>query len=121
MIAAKCKACGKVYFPRRVICTECFSEELEEVALSREATLHTFTVVHIGVKGFATPYILAWVTFPEGVRIVSQLDCSVEDAERLKPGQKLTFVVGKLKEKDDGTEVMGYQFRPVFEDGENGL
>lgn len=119
MIASKCKKCGKVYFPKREICIECFGEELEEVELSREADLYTFTVVHIGVKGFQTPYILAWVTFPEGVRIVSQLDCHLDDAERLVPGQKLEFVVGKLSNMDDGSEIIGYKFKPIFEKGED--
>ena len=30
--------------------------------------------MHIGVKGFETPYILGWVDLPERIRLITQID-----------------------------------------------
>lgn len=113
LIASRCRKCGKVFFPSREFCTECYASDMEELRL-KDAELHTYTVVHIGVKGFETPYILAWVTFPEGPRIVAQLDFQPEEADKLHTGQKLKVVFDRLRTMDDGTEIMGYKFKPVF-------
>ena len=116
--ASRCKACGQVYFPARDFCTECYSGDMEEIAL-KEGELHVYTVVYIGVKGFETPYILAWVKFPEGPRIVAQIDFPPERAQELRTGMKLRAVYGKLRTLEDGREVMGYRFRPVFDEEES--
>lgn len=115
LIASRCKKCGHVYFPARDFCTECYSDDMERIAL-REGELHVYTVVYIGVKGFETPYILAWVTFPEGPRIVAQLDFPAERAGELYTGVKLRTVYGRLRTLEDGREIMGYRFKPVFEE-----
>lgn len=114
LVATRCRKCQKVFFPKRPFCTECLSEEMEEIALSSEATLYTYTVVHIGVRGFKTPYILGWIQFPEGTRIVSQIDYDPEKTFNLYPGQKLKLVIGILRTLDDNTEIVGYKFKPVF-------
>ena len=112
--ASRCPKCGKYFFPAREFCTECYCEQMEPAALSREGELYTYTVVSIGVKGFPTPYILAWITFPEGPRIVAQVDCDPEQAGRLRTGMKMRLEVGCLRVLEDGTEVMGYKFKPLF-------
>lgn len=114
LIASKCKECGKVFFPSRDFCTECYCKDLEEIRLT-EAELHVYSVVYIGVKGFPTPYILAWVTFAEGVRIVAQLDFPAEEADKLHVGQKLVVTYGCLRTLENGTQVFGYKFKPVFD------
>ena len=112
--ASRCPKCGKYFFPAREFCTECYCEQMESVPLSREGELYTYTVVSIGVKGFPTPYILAWITFPEGPRIVAQVEFDPEQADRLYTGMKMRLEVGCLRVLEDGTEVMGYKFKPLF-------
>ena len=114
LIASRCKSCGRVFFPNRDFCTECYSTDMEDVKL-KDAQIHVFSVVYIGVKGFPTPYILAWVTFEEGVRIVAQLDWPAEEANKLHVGQNLKVTYGVLRVLEDGTQVCGYKFRPVFD------
>lgn len=113
IIAARCKNCGQVYFPAREMCTECYSHDVEQISLT-DAEIHIHSVVNIGVKGFKTPYILAWVTFEEGIRMVAQIDYPAEEADKLHTGQKLKVSYGCLRELEDGTQVMGYKFKPVF-------
>jgi benzoylsuccinyl-CoA thiolase BbsA subunit len=86
---------------------------MEEIGLSNHATLYTRTVVHIGVKGFETPYILGWVDLPEQVRLVTQIDFDPQKASELHSGHKLELVIGKLRSLPDGTEIVGYKYRPV--------
>ena len=109
----KCSKCGKEHFPSRPLCTECFGEELEPMALCREGTIYSFTVVHLGVKGFKTPYVLAWVDLGQS-RLAAQLLWDAERAAELQPGQKVRLSVDVLREAPDGTELVGYKFEPVF-------
>ncbi|MHA1208926.1 MAG: Zn-ribbon domain-containing OB-fold protein [Candidatus Freyarchaeota archaeon] len=46
MLGIKCSECGRVYFPPRAICPDCFVEMTEFVELSGEGTLAGFTVVN---------------------------------------------------------------------------
>jgi len=113
LLASRCSECGKVYFPPKQFCAECMNEQMDEIGLSNQATLYTSTVVHIGVKGFETPYILGWVDLPEQVRLVTQIEFEPQRASELHSGQKLELVVGKLRSLPDGTEIVGYKYRPV--------
>ena len=39
---AKCKGCGKVYFPPRLICPECQSKEFEHIQLKKDGKVLYF-------------------------------------------------------------------------------
>jgi uncharacterized OB-fold protein len=115
LAASRCPKCAKVFFPKKDFCPLCMEEHMDEMALSSEGSLYTFTIVHIGVKGFKTPYVLGWVEFPkEKVRIAAQIVTDpLEAPQRLKSGQKVRLDVGALRTMDDGTEIVGYRYRPV--------
>lgn len=113
LLASRCKQCGKIYFPRKQFCPECMNETMEETALSSEGRLYTSTVVHIGMKGFATPYILGWVDIPGQTRLATQIEYDPAKASELQPGQKLELVIGKVRTLEDGTEIVGYKYKPV--------
>jgi uncharacterized OB-fold protein len=117
LAATKCPKCGKVYFPQKNFCPLCvYDEGMEEIALSNEGKLYTSSTVYLGVKGFKTPYVLGWVEFPEEkIRIAAQIDIEPEQAaEKLKPGQEVRLNIGKLRTLDDGTEIIGYRYKPVI-------
>jgi uncharacterized OB-fold protein len=113
LVASQCKKCGRIYFPRKPFCPECMSETMEDVALPNEGSLYTSTVVHIGVKGFVTPYILGWVDIPGQIRLVTQIDHDPLKYADLRSGQSLSLVIGTLRTLDDGTEIVGYKYKPV--------
>ena len=115
LAASKCPSCGKVYFPQKDFCPLCVVREMAAVALGDSAVLYTFTVVHMGVKGFKTPYVLGWVEYPEEkLRIAAQILTDPETAAQvLRTGQKLALNVGVLRTLEDGTEVIGYRYEPV--------
>ena len=101
---SRCVKCGKLHFPKTTLCTNCYSEEMEDAALDRQGTIYTFTTVYIGVKGFKTPYMLAWIDLNDS-RLAAQLDWDAERKDEIKPGMKVELVVDVIKQDEDGTEV----------------
>jgi len=112
--AAKCKGCGKVHFPPRLVCSECKGTEFEPVVLPREAKLLSYTVQHVAPSEFAdeTPYVVGIIGFENGVSATAQIaDC---DPEKLKIGQKLRIEFRKVKEDGlAGVICYGYKAVPV--------
>jgi hypothetical protein len=71
----RCGACRKLHYYPRGVCPHCLSNDLSWERLRGTATLHTFTIVHRGQKGFPvpTPYVLAVVQLTEGPRMMTTL------------------------------------------------
>jgi hypothetical protein len=80
--AGKCKACGTVAYPSRLVCPSCQKTDFEPLRLSRHGTVVTYTVIHVGPDSFQmeAPYPLAIVETPEGARLMAQIaDCDPAD------------------------------------------
>jgi len=112
--AGKCKKCGKIHFPPRVICNGCRSKEFETVKLSREGKLITYTIIHVGPSQFVAqvPYAIGVVELKEGVKILSQItDC---DLTKLSTGMKLKIEFRKIQQEGDaGIICYGYKCVPA--------
>ncbi|MEU9330840.1 OB-fold domain-containing protein [Streptomyces canus] len=72
LVGSRCEGCGAAYFPRRLVCYECRSAELQEHLLSRRGTLYSWTTVHVS-SSRPTPYTVGYVDLPENVRIFTTL------------------------------------------------
>ncbi len=116
----RCKDCGKIHYPPRLICDKCYSRNLEPYRLSGEGEVISYTVVNRGATGFDayTPYIYAIVKLKEGIVVEAQItDVDLED---VYVGMPVEMVVRKLTEyRDDGLIVYGYKFRPKLEGVKN--
>jgi uncharacterized OB-fold protein len=112
---ARCLKCGKLHFPATTLCTSCYSEELETAPLDYAGTIYCSTTVYIGVKGFKTPYMLAWVDLNDS-RLAAQLDWDPARKDEIKPGMKVRMVCSVLRQDADGKEIVGYKFRPLFDE-----
>jgi uncharacterized protein len=115
LVASQCGDCGEIFFPQKTknICVNCQGERLKTIVLSRRGKIHSHTVVMQRPAQYrgTVPYALAWVEFPEGVRIESLLaDC---DFEKLRVGMVVELCIDKLHDEDGGTEVCTYKFKPV--------
>jgi uncharacterized OB-fold protein len=118
----KCKKCGHVAYPPRVLCPECYSEELEYIDLPKKGKVIVFTEQLRGVPlGFEAPLIHAWIDL--GVnsplkRILSRIiNCS---AGQLKEGDEVQFVVFdvpahpiEIKKETIMAERVFFAFEPV--------
>ena len=102
--ANKCKSCGAIYFPPRLICSECKNRELEPTKLVEKGKILSFTIIRVPPHQFVdqAPYAVGIVELDDGVKITGQIvDCDFED---MKIGLRVRI-----------------EFRKVFQDGESGI
>jgi len=103
-MTTKCKSCSRMSFPPRIVCPNCFSEDLEWVELSGKGRLYAFTQQDMGLR-FTKPDVIGVVELAEGVgKILTRIDADFED---LKIGQDVE--ISFLDEED----MAFHQFRPT--------
>lgn len=113
VVGARCRQCGTHFFPRRTVCAQCLSTDVEVVPLSTRGTLYTYTVVHQSTPEFATPYILAYGDLAEGVRVLAPVAGLGADALRI--GMALDLRVEAVRTDAQGRAVVGYRWYPAVE------
>jgi uncharacterized OB-fold protein len=120
LIGSKCRSCGESFFPARLCCRQCSSEDMEEIALSQTGTLYSFTTIRVKPPHYIgeVPYIVGIVELPEGERIRTLLtDCDQDSLEIGMEMELVIEVVGRttkpLGKIEAGTEVLGWKFRPL--------
>jgi len=119
LLSSKCNRCGYVAFPKRVDCPACMSKECsEEMELSREGTISTYSILHVAPSGGTAPYAVANVKLPEGPEIFSMLcdSDSPETAPRI--GARVRVAIGKIREDENGKSVMCYKFKVLAQSPE---
>jgi uncharacterized OB-fold protein len=115
LVGSKCKSCGQIYFPKKRVCPKCMTiDEMEEVELSRRGKIYSYTIAHVGPLEYA-PYAFGFVELPEGISIFTHFtDCEPFE-KKLKIDMEVELTLGKITTDEDGTEVIGWKFRPVKE------
>ena len=73
LIVGRCPSCQVSFFPPPDVCAVCMGTELSRVFLSRKGRLYSFTSVEVPPAGTPHPYLLGYVDFPEGVRILGRI------------------------------------------------
>jgi len=102
--ANKCKKCGLVFFPPRLICSQCQNREFEETKLAEKGKVLTFTIIRVPPRQFVdqAPYAVGIVELDDGVKLTGQIvDCDFED-----------LIIGKR---------VKIEFRKIFDEGEAGI
>ncbi len=111
--AAKCKKCGKVLFPPRLVCPSCRAREFDKININNSGRVETFTVIRVAPAPFVdqAPYPVAVVNLGDGVKILCQVaDC---DTEELKIGMDVRLEFRKIQsEGEDGIICYGYKCVP---------
>jgi uncharacterized OB-fold protein len=107
LVAGRCRACQAYSFPRAVVCTGCMSEDIEKVALGREGTLYSYSIVHQAPKGWKVPYALGYVDLAEGVRVLAHIDVP-KDAIAID--MPLRLGIGVVGSDPAGAPMMSYTF-----------
>ena len=111
--AYKCKKCGFVSFPPRLICPQCQNREFEETKLAEKGKVLTFTVIRVPPQQFVdqAPYAVGIVELDDGVKLTGQIvDCDFED---LKIGKRVKIEFRKIFDAGEaGILCYGYKFVP---------
>ena len=79
---AKCKACGALYFPRRLICRVCGSDAWAEETLHDAVIEESTSVVHVAGREDGVPRCLATVR-TAGPHLIVGLETPLPDGTRV--------------------------------------
>lgn len=113
LLGGRCPDCGHHFFPKRAICAGCGRAGLEEVTLSSRGKVWTYTVAHQAPPGAIVepPYVVAQVELPERVLIYTLVtDCRPED---VAIGMEVEIKPVKVREDEEGRDVLAFAFRPA--------
>ncbi|MCG6959076.1 Zn-ribbon domain-containing OB-fold protein [bacterium BMS3Abin03] len=108
--ASKCRSCGNVSFPPRLICPECKSREFETIKLSDEGKILTYTIIRVASDAFSkiTPFAIAVIAVDNGARLMTQIADSPID--KVKIGEKVKLVFRKIQDEGkSGLHCYGYK------------
>ena len=108
--ASKCRSCGNVSFPPRLICPECKSREFETIKLSDEGKILTYTIIRVASDAFSkiTPFAIAVIAVDSGARLMTQIADSPID--KVKIGEKVKLVFRKIQDEGkSGLHCYGYK------------
>ncbi len=112
-----CPACGALFWPMRLRCTDCGSTNQEPVRLSPRGTLLTWTRVMRPPKGYTSeaPYMVGLVRLVDGPVLLAQLTDMALDSVVPMQGMPMEAVIRAIRrDGDDGPILYGYKFRPAF-------
>ncbi|MFQ6070417.1 MAG: Zn-ribbon domain-containing OB-fold protein [Candidatus Aminicenantales bacterium] len=111
--ANKCRACGKIFFPPRLVCPECRKSELEKTRLVEKGKVVSYTIIRVPPHQFVdqAPYAVGIVELDDGVKLTGQIvDC---EFEQIKIGKRVKIEFRKIYEEGEaGVIYYGYKFVP---------
>lgn len=99
LTTTKCKECGELLWPPRVVCSGCLSDELEWVDLGVEGEFYAFTEMRAGAPlGFVqdVPFCIGMVKIG-GLLISARIDNA--KYEDLKIGEKVQLKIVELEDE----------------------
>ena len=75
LLGLKCKECGWITVPPKMVCGKCANSELDIVPLKGNGKIQTFTTVNVASEGRSNevPYIIVLVELDEGPWIMGNL------------------------------------------------
>jgi uncharacterized OB-fold protein len=113
LIGNRCKVCGMKFFPKTPVCPKCIEKDsMEETFIKGKGKLDVFSIVNAGLPGFKVPSVQAYIQLDEGPRIWSLVTGRDVSEESLKPGMEMEMVIEKVREDEEGNELISYQFKP---------
>lgn len=76
LLGLKCRACGAITIPPKMVCRQCASPDLEIVELRGSGKIRTFTTVFVTSEGREdeVPYTIVMVELDDGPWIMGNLD-----------------------------------------------
>jgi uncharacterized OB-fold protein len=116
LAGSTCVSCGETSLGKAEVCPNCGRSTVREVPLSDRGVLWSFTVVrhqppgdYRGPDPFV-PFGLGLVELPDGLRVLSPIECSVD---QLTIGLKLRFK--PYVRRDPERDVVAFTFEPLNE------
>jgi len=114
LIGTKCLNCNEIFMPPRSLCPNCRrSGKIEEIELSGEGEIYSYTIIKTAPEGFEinAPYVIGIIKLKEGLFISSQI---INNGKEIKIGQKVRPVFRRIFRDDSGLINYGLKFE-VYE------
>jgi uncharacterized OB-fold protein len=76
LLGLKCRACGAITVPPKMVCRQCNSNDLEVIELQGNGKIRTYTTVYVPAEGREeeAPYTIVMVELTEGPWIMGNLE-----------------------------------------------
>ena len=111
ILCGRCKNCSTVVFPKPPICPTCLSTSIEDSAVSEGGRLYSYSVVHVARAGWQAPFGIAYVDFPEGVRVCGPLELT--QGTDVPLDTPVRVIAGTLRTDAAGKPVLSHRFEPI--------
>jgi len=117
LLGTRCERCGEQFYPRRVVCAKCLSEQTADVELGPRGILYSFTFVEMPFFGAPDTapagYGVGQIDLPEGPRVQFPLAGAREE---FRVGRAVELELDTLR-KETEHDVVIARFRPVGGEG----
>ncbi|MFC1535235.1 Zn-ribbon domain-containing OB-fold protein [Thermodesulfobacteriota bacterium] len=114
LIGSKCTQCGNIAFPKIPVCSRCgIKNTIEEAHIGQNGKIDSFTIVWSTLPGFQRPSVQSLIRLDEGLTIWSLMTGCEPSENALEIGMDVELVIGKVKEDQEGNEIVSYQYRPI--------
>jgi uncharacterized OB-fold protein len=113
LLAGECDDCQQRVFPPPAVCPFCMGERMRPIPISRRGRLYSYSFVAQGAPEFESPYVVAYVDMPEGVRVFTQL--TDVDPNALVCDMPVELRLTEPKVDRYGRAVGQFKFAPVAE------
>lgn len=113
LMGGKCKNCGKIHFPPRPVCDNCFSKNLEWIEINPKGKLLTYTIIHVAPSQFQlmAPYAVGIMQLEKGLKIPGVI--KEISAEKIKIGMPLTIAFETCSPSTQWPQWPKYHFVPA--------
>jgi uncharacterized OB-fold protein len=94
LLGLKCRACGAITIPPKMVCRQCQSPDMEVVEVKGSGQIKTFTTVFVAAEGreAEVPYIIVIVALDAGPWIMGNLEgIDPKEASMELIGRKVTM------------------------------
>ena len=90
LLGLKCRECGAITVPPKMVCRKCASPDMEIVELSGRGKIQTFATVYVAPEGREdeVPYVIVIAELDEGPWLMGNLD-------GIEPEKVDTEIIGK--------------------------
>ncbi len=126
LIGSKCKKCGTVHYPRRLVCMyPCDSQDLEDVQLSHTGEICFGGLTSRGTEGYADvqPQVFAAIKLDDGPHLSAEIinlplsfirKCALDKKEWGKlEGARVRMVIRRFRKHDNGDITYGHKFEVI--------
>ncbi len=115
LVGSRCKDCGEVMLGVAPSCGNCAGTDLDTISLGKRGTLWTYTIMrncppgdYRGQKDPFVPYAEGLVELPEGIRVLSVLNCDIDE---VKIGMELEMEAFEYYTDEEGRTVVAFRFK----------